>query len=59
MLGASVANRLKALDVYKKMPRELTEATVSGAMGNSFSFSIFWLFLLNLVPFSNLILLLK
>ena len=33
MFGASVTNKLKAFDVYKKMPRHLTEPTLSGALG--------------------------
>ena len=33
MFGASINNKLKSFDVYKKLPRELTEPTLAGAIG--------------------------
>ena len=32
MFGQSVASKLKAFDVYKKLPSDLTEPTLSGAL---------------------------
>jgi len=32
MLGSSISNRLKSFDVYRKLPKDLTEPTMSGAM---------------------------
>ena len=33
MLGSSITSRLKSFDVYRKLPKDLTEPTMSGAMG--------------------------
>ena len=33
MIGSSVASRLKSFDVYRKLPKDLTEPTMSGALG--------------------------
>lgn len=32
MFGNSISSRLKSLDVYKNLPRELTEPTLAGAL---------------------------
>ncbi len=32
MIGSSIANRFKSLDVYRKLPSDLTESTMSGAI---------------------------
>ena len=40
MLGNSVTSKLKKLDVYRKMPRDLTEPTFSGALMSIISLSI-------------------
>jgi hypothetical protein len=32
MFGKSLANKLKSIDVYKRMPKELSEGTISGAL---------------------------
>lgn len=37
MFGQSVANKLKAFDVYGKIPQDLTEPTLSGALGIQFT----------------------
>jgi len=34
MFGSSVINRLRSLDVYRKIPKDYTESTISGAMSN-------------------------
>ena len=36
MFGSSISSRLKALDVYKNLPRDLTEPTMSGALSKTF-----------------------
>lgn len=33
MFGRSLANRIKNFDVYGKMPKDLSEGTMSGALG--------------------------
>jgi hypothetical protein len=33
MFGQTVSNKLKAFDVYGKIPQDLTEPTLSGALG--------------------------
>jgi hypothetical protein len=32
MLGSSALDRLRSLDVYRKIPKDYTESTLSGAM---------------------------
>jgi len=32
MLGSTVTSRLKSFDIYRKLPKDLTEPTMSGAM---------------------------
>ena len=32
MFANSISSRLKSLDVYKNLPRELTEPTLAGAL---------------------------
>ena len=32
MFGNSAMNRLRSLDVYRKIPKDYTESTLSGAM---------------------------
>jgi len=32
MFGSSVMNKLRSLDVYRKIPKDYTESTISGAM---------------------------
>ena len=34
MLGSSALDRLRSLDVYRKIPKDYTESTLSGAMSN-------------------------
>ena len=34
MFGSSISSRIKSLDVYKNLPRDLTEPTMSGALSN-------------------------
>jgi hypothetical protein len=33
MFSRSLASRLKSIDVYKRLPKELSEPTISGALG--------------------------
>lgn len=37
MFGSGVQNRLRSLDIYKKLPSDLTEPTISGALISIFS----------------------
>jgi len=32
MFGNTIANKLKALDAYKRVPKDLSQPTISGAM---------------------------
>lgn len=36
MFGTTIKAKIKALDVYKNLPRELTEPTMSGALSPFF-----------------------
>ena len=39
MFGQGALNRLRSLDVYRKIPKDYTESTLSGAMSKIF---LFW-----------------
>ena len=47
MFGSSVANRLKTFDVYRKLPKDLTEPTLSGALGIELILKILILYILS------------
>ena len=49
MFGSSISSRIKSLDVYKNLPRDLTEPTMSGALSNFSSMFRKWIFNLILV----------